>query len=143
VSVGSTHNTIRERTTETLDIRASPCYHTQVHMTTIILRIIANSLALYLATLLVPNFLVSGGIKEYALAGLVLALLNMLVRPLLKLISLPFIIITFGLFTVAINAFMIWLVDVSFDFVSIETFMALFWATMIVSAVNILTAHTT
>jgi len=112
-------------------------------MTTIILRIIANSLALYLATLLVPNFLVSGGIKEYALAGLVLALLNMLVRPLLKLISLPFIIITFGLFTVAINAFMIWLVDVSFDFVSIETFMALFWATMIVSAVNILTAHTT
>ncbi|MEK7582709.1 MAG: phage holin family protein [Patescibacteria group bacterium] len=112
-------------------------------MTAIILRIIANSLALYLATLLVPSFLVSGGIKEYALAGLVLALLNMLVRPLLKLVSLPFIIITFGLFTVIINAFMIWLVDVSFDFVSIETFMALFWTTMIVSAVNILTAHTT
>jgi len=126
-----------------LDIPPLPCYHIQVRMTVLLLRIIANSLALYLATLLVPNFFVSGGWKEYLLAGLVLALLNMLVKPIIRFVSLPLITLTLGLFSIAINALMIWLVDYSFDFVSIETFSALFFATIIVSAVNMVTAHTT
>jgi len=126
-----------------LDIFPLLCYYIQVRMTSFILRVIANSLAFYLTSLLVPNFIVTGGLWQYFLAGLGLALLNMLVRPIIKLVSLPFIIVTLGLFTVVINAFIIWLVDLSFDFVSIDTFVALFFATIIISAVNILTAHAT
>lgn len=107
-----------------------------------LLRVLINSLALYLASLLIPNFIVVGGILQFILAGLLLAALNMLVRPIIKFISLPLIILTLGLFTVFINALMIWLVDLSFDFVTIQTFMALLWATLVVSAVNIF-AHTT
>ena len=138
-----THDTIRERRTKTLDSLPLLCYYTPVPMTAIILRIIANSLAIYLATLLVPNFFVLGGIWEYVLAGIVLALLNMLVRPLVKLVSLPLIILTLGLFTIAINALMIWLVDLTFDFVTIDTFAALFFATLVISAVNMVTSHST
>lgn len=126
-----------------LDFSLLLCYHIQVRMTGFILRVIANSLAFYLATLLVPNFIVDGGWVQYLLAGLGLALLNVLVKPIIKLVSLPIIMLTLGLFTVVINAFMIWLVAFAFDFVSINTFAALFWTTMIVSAVNIVTHHTT
>jgi len=110
-------------------------------MAIFILRVIANSLAFYLATLLVPSFIVTGGIQQYVLAGLVLALLNTLVKPILKLVSLPIIILTFGLFTFVINAFIIKLVDLSFDSVMIESFSGLFWATIVISAINIVTTH--
>jgi putative membrane protein len=107
-----------------------------------LLRALINTLALYLASLLIPNFIVVGGIFQFVLAGILLALLNMLVRPVIKLVSLPLIILTLGLFTVFINAMMLWLVDISFDFVTIQTFSALFWATLVVSAVNILSHNT-
>jgi len=107
-----------------------------------LLRVVTNSLAFYLASLLVPNFIVVGGIQQFVLAGLVLALLNMLVKPLIKLVSLPLIIITLGLFTVLINAMMLWTVDWQFDFITISTFTALFLGTLVISAINIL-AHQT
>lgn len=44
-------------------------------------------------------------------AGIVLALLQMFVRPLLKLLLLPINIITLGLFSWVINVFVLWLVD--------------------------------
>jgi putative membrane protein len=70
------------------------------------------------------------------LAGLVLGVLNAVFRPLLKLISFPLIILTFGLFTVVINGLILWLVDYIFDFVAINDLLSLFWATFVISLVN-------
>lgn len=44
-------------------------------------------------------------------AGIVLALLQMFLRPLLKLLLLPINVITLGAFSWVINAFVLWLVD--------------------------------
>jgi putative membrane protein len=107
-------------------------------MTRLLVRIITNALGLYVAQWLVSGFVVTGGLKEYFLAALVLALLNLLVRPLLKLISLPLIILTLGLFTIVINAILLWVVDYEFAFMSIHGLTALFLATLVISAVNIL-----
>ncbi len=111
-------------------------------MVSFLIRILGNALALYLAFLLVPGFVITGTgtplIEHYALAGLVLALLNMIVKPVLKLLASPLILLTFGLFTIVINALMLWAVDYSFDFINIESLTALVWATILISVVNLI-----
>jgi len=99
-------------------------------------RILGNSLAIYAAFYFVPGFVVNGGIKEFLLAGVLLGLLNTIVKPPVKLLTMPLIILTLGLFLVVINALMLWLVDYAFDFVIIESITALVWATIIVAVVN-------
>lgn len=106
-------------------------------MFSFIIRILGNAVALYVAFRLVSGFDVSGTWEQYLIAGLVLALLNMIVRPVLTFISFPLIILTLGLFTFIINILMLWILDYLVSFVTIESFMALIWATIIVSIVNL------
>ena len=103
-----------------------------------IIRILGNALALYVAFLVVPGFIITGGWESYLIAGIILGLLNIIVRPIVKLISFPLIILTLGLFIIVINALMLWLVDYWFTFVTIETLTALVLATLVVSVVNML-----
>ena len=107
-------------------------------MIKLIIRILGNGLALYAAVLWVPGFSITGGWQEYLIAGLVLALLNMLIRPVLKLISFPLIMLTLGLFTIVINVLMLWLLDYFLVSVSIADFMALIWTMIVVSIVNLI-----
>ncbi len=108
-----------------------------------IIRIFGNSLALYVANYFVPGFVVSGGWKEYLMAGAFLGLLNLVVKPVLKLISMPFIILTLGLFTLVINGLLLWTVDYIFDFVSIRDVTALLYAVVIITIVNLFVSATT
>ena len=101
-------------------------------------RILGNTVALYAASWIVAGFSFNGGIKEYIIAGVVLGLLNMIIRPVLKLISMPVIILTLGLFTIVINALLLWLVGYIFDFITISDVMALVWATIVVSIINVI-----
>lgn len=102
-----------------------------------IIRILGNVIALYVATMIVPGFLVSGSWKQFLIAGLVLALLNIVVRPVIKIISFPLVLLTLGLFTAIINILMLWILDYLVSFVTIDGFLALIGATIIVSIVNL------
>ena len=108
-----------------------------------IIRILGNSLALYAANYLVPGFLVNGGWKEYIIAGGFLGLLNLVVKPPLKMISMPIIILTLGLFTLVINGLLLWTVDYIFDFVSVKDVTALLYAVVIITIVNLFVSVTT
>jgi len=112
-------------------------------MLNFIIRILGNSLALYVAAYLVPGFLINGGIKEYLLAGILLGILNFFIRPVLKIISMPLIILTLGLWTIVLNALILWMVDYVFDFVLIQNLTALVWATIIIAIVNVFVSATT
>ena len=107
-----------------------------------IIRILGNSLALYAAAYWVPGFVVNGGIREYLLAGVVLGILNFAIRPVLNLITMPLIILTLGLWTIVINALLLWAVDYAFDFMSIQDLTALVWAVIIISIVNLFVSAT-
>ncbi len=102
-----------------------------------IVRILGNAVALYVAFRLVAGFTVSGSWEQYLIAGLVLALLNLIVRPVLKIISFPLILLTLGLFTFIINILILWMLDYLVSFVTIESFIALVWTTIIVSIINL------
>ena len=104
-----------------------------VHLVT---RILGNAFALYIASLMVSGFSVQGDYREYLLAGVALGLLNTVIKPVLKTISLPLIIITFGLFILVINGFLLWLVAYIFPFIMVANIYALIEATIIVALVN-------
>ncbi len=106
----------------------------------IIIGLLANVLALYLADLWVAGFAVSGGWQGYLIAGLVLGILNLIVRPILKIISTPLIIISLGLFLIVINAVILWFTAQLTHYIIIENLIALLWATLIIAAVNFI-AH--
>jgi putative membrane protein len=105
-------------------------------VTRLLTKILINAAALWVADYLIAGFSVFGGIWGFLVAGLVLALLNMLVRPLVKLVALPLIILTLGLFRIVINGAMIWIAVHFFDLGAISGLMALVWATLIVGLVN-------
>ena len=106
-----------------------------------LLKIIVGSVALWAADALLAGFAVSGGLKGSLVAGFLLAALNTFVRPVLKLLSLPLILVTLGLFTVVINAAILWLVADLSGVVVIAGLGTLPWATFIVSLVYIVLDH--
>jgi len=50
----------------------------------------------------------TGGIKFFILGGLIVGILNTVIKPILKVISLPVIFLTGGLFLIVINAGLLW-----------------------------------
>lgn len=107
-------------------------------MMRLIIRILANSLAIYLAAYFIPDVTVSGsgGWKIFLICGLVLSLINIIIKPILKLISLPLIIITLGFFSLVINILTIWLLTKFVPQLSIAGLVALILTTILVSIVN-------
>src|SRR5207245_6495942 len=73
-----------------------------------LIRVLANALAILAAAYVLPGIEVSGGMALLA-AGLVLALINAVVRPVLLLLTLPITLVTLGLFLFVLNAFCLWL----------------------------------
>ena len=112
-------------------------------MGSFILRLFSNSLALYIAYLLVPGLVINNGLTGFIVAGLFLGILNLVVKPILKFISAPIIILTLGLFSLIINGVLLWLVSYTLDFVVIQTISALIWSTIIVTIANIIITGTT
>ena len=70
-----------------------------------------NAIGAYLADLLLVSFVVVGGFWAYIVIGLFIGVLNILVKPILKVISLPVIFLTFGLFLIVINALILWVME--------------------------------
>ncbi len=105
----------------------------------IIIGLIANIVALYLAHLWVAGFAINGGWEAYIISGLVLGALNLIVKPILKILTHPLIVISLGLFIIVINAVLLWLAAQFTGYISIENIYALLWATLIISVVNFFT----
>jgi putative membrane protein len=78
-------------------------------MTKFILRWVVNAIALFLAVYLVPGVNLQGGWVSILWLALIFGLINAFLRPLLKLLTCPLIILTLGLFTLLINTFLFWL----------------------------------
>lgn len=104
--------------------------------------IIASILGLYLATLFVPGVYVDGTgvifLKSLALAGLVLGLLHIFIKPIIDLITLPLRILTLGLIGILINIAVIEGVDILFPSLHIKGFVALFFTALIIFATDLI-----
>jgi putative membrane protein len=73
----------------------------------LILRILINAVAIWLTSLLLPGFDFSGSLLDLLIVAVIFGLVNALVRPIVKLLTLPITFVTLGLFTLVINALML------------------------------------
>jgi len=72
------------------------------------------------------------------IAGLLLAIVNVILRPLVVILSLPAILLTLGLFMVVVNGFMVFLVSKLYTPLHVEDFWAAMLAGIIIGLVNYL-----
>ncbi len=77
----------------------------------LLIRWLFTTLALFVAAWLVPGITVDGTNAwiAYAVMAAILGLVNAIVRPILKLLTCPLILLTLGLFVLVINALTLWL----------------------------------
>ncbi|MBL7183337.1 MAG: phage holin family protein [Anaerolineae bacterium] len=106
----------------------------------LLLRWLINAVALYVAAELVPGIQTDGGWQVLLLMALIFGLVNALIRPILKFLTCPLIMLTLGLFTLVINALMLqlasWLgrqLDLGFY---VRNFWSAFLGALVISVVS-------
>jgi putative membrane protein len=100
-----------------------------------ILRALIAALGLWLATEWVDGIIIDGP-TTLLVAGLLLGLVNAIVRPLAVILTIPFLLVTLGLFLLVVNAGMLGLVALMLDGFAIAGFWPAFWAALLVSVVS-------
>jgi len=101
----------------------------------ILLRFACNAVALYVAAWAISGVAYGNDWWSLLIAAAVFTLVNMWVKPILTLLSLPFIIVTFGLFLFLLNILMLYITDWLTDF-DLRTFGAAALAAIVVTVVN-------
>ena len=104
--------------------------------------VIANLLGLWITIRLLPSFNFSGNFTDLFILAAVLALLNWTIKPILKLVLGPIILLTLGLGMIAVNMIVLYILDILSSSLTMEenAMLALFLASIIMGFVNIV-AH--
>lgn len=103
-----------------------------------ILSFISNLIAFIIAANFIAGFEVTYTPVNFLWIVALFTLINIFIRPIVKFLLTPFIILTLGLFVLVINAGMLWLLDFLSVHITISGILPLIYATLIISLVNIL-----
>ena len=101
----------------------------------LIVKLLLNGLAVFLAAQLVPGIEVKG-FGTALLAALILGIVNTFIRPVLVFFTLPISFLTLGLFILVINALLFWLVGALVSGFEISGFLSAFFGAIIVSIIS-------
>jgi len=110
----------------------------------IVFKIVLHLLLFTAAIILMPHFIPGIEVSGYYAAfisAVIISLLNVTIKPIIKLVTLPINIITLGLFGLVINAVVVWFVASFVEGFSIATFMGAFFAGLVLAAVNWILHH--
>ncbi len=111
-------------------------------MSYLILRVMINALSIVIAVKLVEGITFTGEWWKMIIVGAVFGIVNSVIKPIVQFFTIPFIILTLGLFTLIINTLMLALTASLSDTFhlgfQIRGFWAAFWGAIIVSIVSML-----
>jgi putative membrane protein len=99
-------------------------------------RWVINTVAVMVAANLIRG-IDYGGPGSLLVASLLLGILNVVLRPLLLLLSLPVVILTLGLFTWVINALLLYFVGQLVKSFHVADFWSALWGALIISLVSL------
>jgi putative membrane protein len=104
-----------------------------------LLRWLVNFLGLWAAAeLMTGSINYNANLRVLLIAALIFSLVNATIRPLVVILSLPAIVLTLGLFTLVVNAFMLYLVTKIYPSFHLRSFWTAVVATVIIWVVNYL-----
>lgn len=105
-------------------------------MTRAIVQVVANSAAVVVAAHVVPGITYHGGLLYLLLVGVVIGLINLLVKPVVTFLSCPLILLTLGLFYLVINGLMLALAAALLEGLSIQGFVPAILGGIVLALVN-------
>ncbi|MDX2080123.1 MAG: phage holin family protein [Terrimicrobiaceae bacterium] len=104
-------------------------------MAAFVIRWMVTTVAVFLAEKVLPGIHCDSAAALLG-ASLLLGIINAFVRPVLLLLSLPFIIVTMGLFILVVNALLLWLVSAIIPTFHVEGFWSAFFGAILISVVS-------
>jgi putative membrane protein len=104
-------------------------------MMKLITKLLLTALVLLIVAEFIPGISVDG-FYPALMAAIVLGLLNLIVRPILFILTLPITVLTLGLFMFVINALLFWFAATFIDGFSVSTFWHALLGSLIVSAAS-------
>lgn len=78
-----------------------------MHVRNFLIRVLINALALAVTAYILPGIDTTGDVGAVLLVALIFGLVNAIVKPIVVVLTLPFTILTFGLFILVINGLML------------------------------------
>ena len=108
----------------------------------LIIRLIAGALAFWAATSFLDGITVNGGAWSYLWVALLFGLINGVIGSLVKLLTLPAILLSLGLFTFVVNAAMLMLTARWSERLDVVDFKSALFASLIISIVTTIVNRT-
>lgn len=102
----------------------------------IVFRLIANFVAIQIAINYIAGVSFSGSLLDLAKAAGLITLLNIFIKPFLDFILAPLVFLTLGLFSLIINAIMLWLTTYWMPQLTFANWKALLLTTLILTFIN-------
>jgi len=102
----------------------------------LIAKLLVIAAAVWIVAAAVPGVTVQEGVSSYVVIALVFALVNLLVRPVLKLLSFPLLLLTLGLFLIVINAALFGLTALLTDRLELDGIAPAVIGSLVISAVT-------
>ncbi|MBU4348364.1 phage holin family protein [Patescibacteria group bacterium] len=103
----------------------------------IIFFFLVNLIGLIVASYFIEGFSVVPNFENLLILTCIFTVINILIKPILKFVFSPFIILTMGLFSLVINATMLKLLDIWSISITISGIQALIYATLIITIINL------
>lgn len=104
-----------------------------------LIRWLVCSLGLWIAAAFLSNSISYGNqLSVIVIAGLILAVINVFIKPILVIFSLPALIFTLGLFMIIINGLTVYIASKLYEPLQITNFWAAVFAGMVIGLVNYL-----
>jgi putative membrane protein len=104
----------------------------------IIFFFLVNLIGLIVASYLIEGFSITSNFENLLILTGIFTAINILIKPIIKFIFTPFIVLTLGLFSLVINATILKLLDIWSENVNILGIQALIYATLIITVVNLI-----
>ncbi len=101
----------------------------------IITKVLIVMLALLLSAHIIPGIMISG-LYAVFISAIFLGFVNLFIRPVLVLLTLPVTILSLGSFIFVVNALLFWFVASFIDGFTVDGFIPALLGTLIVSAVS-------
>ncbi len=107
-------------------------------MQNFVIRLLVNALALWAAAQLVSGISLDGGYGQILMVALIFGLLNAVLKPILLIFSIPFLILTLGLFALVVNGAMLLITARLTDHLTVSGLGAAVLGSLVISIVTML-----
>jgi putative membrane protein len=102
----------------------------------IIIAVAVNTFALWAANAYIPGFVVTSNFNQAVIIAVIFSALNLVLKPILKLIFGPVIVLTLGLGIIIVNALILYILDIFSKNLTIETIPTLAYGTILIGLIN-------